>query len=95
VTQEVSASPTDVRRLGRWPAQVRMREKLATEAGRLAYELRKQMVEPVSGQIKACRGFPQFLLRGLASVGREWAIVYTVHNRLRLHRLQSDEGRVG
>jgi hypothetical protein len=46
------------------------------------YRLRKQLPEPVFGQIK--RGFPQFLLRGFANVRAEWAIVCTVHNLLKL-----------
>jgi transposase len=70
---------------GRWPARGRMREKLGTPAGRLAYSKRKQTVEPVFGHIKACRGFRQFLLRGLAAVRGEWALLCTVHNLLRLH----------
>lgn len=70
---------------GRWPARGRMREKLGTAAGRLAYAKRKQTVEPVFGHIKACRGFRQFLLRGLAAVRGEWALLCTVHNLLRLH----------
>jgi transposase len=82
------ADPAAPRSTGRWPARGRMREKLATEAGRLVYGLRKQTVEPVFGQIKACRGFRQFLLRGLAGVGGEWALICTVHNLLRLHTLR-------
>jgi transposase len=82
------ADPAASRGTGRWPARARMREKLATEVGRLVYGLRKQTVEPVFGQIKACRGFRQFLLRGLAGVGGEWALVCTAHNLLRLHRPQ-------
>jgi transposase len=70
---------------GRWPARSRMREKLATSAGRVAYAKRKQTVEPVFGHIKACRGFRQFLLRGLAAVRGEWALLCTVHNLLRLY----------
>jgi transposase len=70
---------------GRWPARSRMRDKLSTADGRAAYAKRKQTVEPVFGQIKACRGFRQFLLRGLASVRGEWALLCTVHNLLRLH----------
>lgn len=70
---------------GRWPARSRMREKLGTADGRAAYAKRKQTVEPVFGHVKACRGFRQFLLRGLAAVRGEWALLCTVHNLLRLH----------
>src|ERR1700731_2571383 len=48
------------------------------------YRLRKQLPEPVFGQIKQARGFRQFLLRGIESVRAEWAIVCTVHNLLKL-----------
>ncbi len=70
---------------GRWPARSRMRDKLSGAEGRAAYAQRKQTVEPVFGHIKACRGFRQFLLRGLTAVRGEWALLCTVHNLLRLH----------
>ena len=73
-------------RPGRWPARARMREKLSTDAGRLAYAKRKQTVEPVFGHIKAARGFRQFLLRGLTAVRGEWGLLCTVHNLLRLYQ---------
>ena len=47
------------------------------------------IVEPVFGQIKQARGFRQFLLRGLAKVQGEWALVCLTHNILKLHRLCS------
>jgi hypothetical protein len=48
------------------------------------YRLRKQIVEPVFGQIKQARGFRQFLLRGLAKVRAEWALICTAHNLVKL-----------
>ncbi len=51
---------------------------------RSRYRLRKQVVEPVFGQIKQARGFRQFLLRGLANVRAEWAMICTAHNLLKL-----------
>jgi transposase len=81
-----AADPASVRSSGRWPARGRMREKLATAAGRAVYARRKQTVEPVFGHIKACRGFRQFLLRGLAAARGEWALLCTVHNLLRLYQ---------
>ena len=51
---------------------------------RSRYRLRKQVVEPVFGQIKHARGFRQFLLRGLEQVRAEWAMICTVHNLLKL-----------
>ena len=41
------------------------------------YRLRKQLPEPVFGQIKQARGFRQFLLRGFEKLRAEWAIVCT------------------
>jgi transposase len=51
---------------------------------RSRYRLRKQVVEPVFGQIKSAMGFGGFLLRGLAKVPLEWALVCTAHNLRRL-----------
>ena len=46
----------------------KMRQKLKRAGYRGRYRLRKQIVEPVFGQIKHARGFRQFLLRGLEAV---------------------------
>jgi transposase len=62
----------------------RMRAKLRKDGFNSPYRLRKQTVEPVFGQIKAARGFRQFLLRGKAKVADEWALICTVHNLLKL-----------
>jgi hypothetical protein len=67
----------------------RMKRKLQTKVGRAIYATRKTIVEPVFGQIKQARGFRQFLLRGLAKVQGEWALVCLTHNILKLHRLCS------
>lgn len=50
----------------------RMRRKLKTKLGRKRYGLRKELPEPVFGQIKQVRGFRQFLLRGKEKVRAEW-----------------------
>ena len=47
---------------------------------------RKAIAEPVNGQIKEGRGFRRFLLRGLEKVNREWALMATTHNILKLFR---------
>jgi transposase len=62
----------------------RMRRKLRTKKGRQCYALRMATVEPVFGQIKQGRGFRQFLLRGLRKVKREWQLICTGHNLLKL-----------
>lgn len=36
------------------------------------------------GQIKQARGFRQFLLRGIAKVKVEWALICTAHNLTKL-----------
>jgi transposase len=61
-----------------------MRAKIKAGGHASPYRLRKQLPEPVFGQIKQARSFRQFLLRGLAKVRGEWAIVCTAHNLLKL-----------
>jgi len=61
-----------------------MREKIKAGGHDSPYRLRKQLPEPVFGQIKQARGFRQFLLRGLEKVQAEWSIVCTAHNLLKL-----------
>jgi len=61
-----------------------MRAKLKAGGHASPYRLRKQLPEPVFGQIKQARGFRQFLLRGFEKVRAEWAIICTVHNLLKL-----------
>jgi transposase len=64
-----------------------MRAKIKAGGHTSPYRLRKQLPEPVFGQIKQARGFRQFLMRGFEKVRAEWAIVCTVHNLLKLaHR---------
>jgi transposase len=64
----------------------RMRRKLATKRGARIYALRKAIVEPVIGQIKAARGFRRFLLRGLENVKAEWRLICATNNLLKLFR---------
>src|SRR6266704_2323892 len=61
-----------------------MRAKLKAGGHASPYRLRKQLPEPVFGQIKQARGFRQFLLRGFQNVCAEWAMVCTAHNLLKL-----------
>jgi transposase len=64
----------------------RMARKLRTKKGRAEYARRKAIVEPPFGQIKHCRGFRQFLLRGLEQMRGEWKLVCLTHNLLKLFR---------
>jgi transposase len=68
------------------PLTQAMRNKLKRAGRRSRYRLRKQIVEPVFGQIKQARGFRQFLLRGLEKVKAEWALICTAHNLTKLAR---------
>src|SRR3974390_282848 len=61
-----------------------MATKLRRAGRRSRYRFRKQIAEPVFGQIKHARGFRQFLLRGLENVKAEWALICTAHNLLKL-----------
>jgi hypothetical protein len=76
-------------RKGRWGTVpgtrlYEMRLRLARAAFRSRYRLRKQVVEPVFGQIKSALGFARFLLRGIVNVTHEWALVCTTHNLRKL-----------
>lgn len=57
----------------------RMTTQLRRAGYRSRYRLRKQVVEPVFGQIKQARGFRQFLLRAIEKVKPEWALICTAH----------------
>lgn len=68
-----------------------MRRRLKRGARRSRYRLRKQVVEPVFGQVKQARGFRQFLTRGLHNVSMEWALLCTAHNLLKWARSQAPQ----
>jgi transposase len=48
---------------------------------------RRQLIEPIFGIIKEILGLRRFLLRGLAGVQAEWALVATAYNLAKLYRL--------
>jgi transposase len=87
--QKHSDSPAPCPR-GRIPTSAtvtdRMTRKLQTVKGRATYALRKQIVEPVFGQIKSARSFDRLSVRGLEPGTDEWGLVCTVHNLLKLFR---------
>jgi transposase len=58
----------------------RMEAKLQTEEGKEIYRQRKEIAEPVFGQIKFNLGFRRFRLRGSDKAGGEWTLVCLVHN---------------
>jgi transposase len=76
--------PGNTKRKVSGPLTKAMRNKLKQAGRRSRYRLRKQIVEPVFGQIKQARGFRQFLLRGIENVSGEWALICTAHNITKL-----------
>jgi transposase len=70
----------------RLPVKERMARKLRTVKGRCTYAQRKEVAEPVIGQIKEVRGFRGFLLRGFKKVGYEFDLICLTHNLLKLFR---------
>ena len=80
------ASATENERVKRGPLTREMRERLRRGGRRSRYRLRKRTVEPVFGQMKECRGFRQFLSRGLVKVKAEWKLACVAHNVLKLQK---------
>jgi transposase len=69
-----------------------MAHRLSTMAGKAAYAIRKQTVEPVFGIIKSVMGFRQFSLRGLRKVTGEWNLVCLAWNVKRMAVLRPKVG---
>ena len=69
-----------------------MAHRLSTIAGKAAYAIRKQTVEPVFGIIKSVMGFRQFSLRGLRKVTGEWHLVCLAWNVKRMAVLRPKIG---
>ena len=67
-------------------ATERMRAKLCTAEGRDLYRMRKAIVEPVFGQIKAVRGIRRFVVRGFENARAEFRFIALTHNVLKLFR---------
>jgi hypothetical protein len=78
---------------GRPPANLsfidKVRRKLRTKKGQRIYALRKQIPEPVFGQMKRSRGLHQFLLRGQEKTDAEWSLWCTTHNILKMWRARA------
>jgi transposase len=81
-----SRAPSRKRAAARGPLATQMRRRIKRGGFRSRYRLRKQIVEPVFGQVKTGRHFTGFSMRGLHSTGGEWAILCTAHNLLKLAR---------
>ena len=74
---------------GKYPARSRMRKKLASLAGQVAYARRKWIAEAPHGWIKEGLGFRRFSLRGLQSVQGEWDLVCLALNIKRMSALMA------
>ena len=70
-------------------AESRMRAKMATEEGQSIYRLRKQIIEPVFGNIKWNMGMNRLLLRGLAGAKIEYYLACSCHNIGKIMRVWS------
>ncbi len=57
-----------------------MRERLASADGRALYNLRREIVEPVFGQIKGNQGFDRFICWGKEGATAESALMCMAHN---------------
>ena len=68
------------------PAAMQMRQRLDQAEERKIYNKRSGMVEPVFGMIKEVLGYRRFLMRSLAKVKGEWAIICTAFNLRKLYR---------
>jgi hypothetical protein len=67
---------------GKRPGSItdQMKEKIDTEEGRRIYSKRLGIVEPVFGNIRACKRMDRFTLRGHVKVNIQWILYCLVHN---------------
>ena len=72
--------------------RLRMKEKMSTENAKKVYNLRKQTVEPVYGNLKHNLGFREFLLRGLRNVKTEFNLVCIAHNLQKIWKMRQGVG---
>ena len=63
------------------------REWMATEEAKSLYQKRKELPEPVFGIIKECLAGRRFLLRGIANVQSEAALLATAFNLRTLYKI--------
>ena len=61
-----------------------MEHRLRTTEGAAAYATRSHTVEPVFGDIKDNRGYRRFMRRGLLAADSEAALLFAVHNLLKI-----------
>jgi hypothetical protein len=66
-----------------------MTAELQSDDGKTGYAKRKEIVEPVFGQIKDVRSARRFQRRGLRACSAEWKLLCGTHNLLKLWRHQT------
>jgi hypothetical protein len=57
-----------------------MKNKIDSVEGRAIYSKRLVIVEPVFGNIRACKRLDRFTLRGRVKVNIQWMLYCLVHN---------------
>jgi hypothetical protein len=67
-----------------------MEHRLRTAEGAALYATRSHTVEPVFGDTKENRGFRRFMRRGLAAADSEAALIFAVHNLLKVFHHNPD-----
>lgn len=67
-----------------------MEHRLRTEEGTALYATRSHTVEPVFGDTKENRGFRRFMRRGLVAADSEAALIFAVHNLLKIFHHNPD-----
>jgi transposase len=69
-------------------------EKMKTPEGKEIYNLRRQIVEPVFGDIRENKGVTSFITRSLKTVKTEFNLICTANNIRRIHK-KGDECNKG
>ncbi len=65
-------------------------EKMQTSEAKKIYKLRKQIVEPVFGDIRENKGIMSFLTRGLERVKTEFNLICAANNIRRMQTKRKD-----
>ena len=74
------------KRTARMAERAARSERVRSAAGQALMRLRRCVVEPVFGTLRAAWHFRRFQLRGLAGVNSEWTLLCTAYNLRKLHR---------
>ena len=70
-----------------------MKQKIDTAEGRRIYSKRLGIVEPVFGNIRACKSMDRFTLRGRIKVNIQWMLYCLVHNIEKITNFGRSYGR--